>query len=283
MDPDFQGAWASLARNWLAMDFAYSLLGRRDVELLAEQLKRLGVTKVVDPMAGTGLCDPHRLCSNRILEARPAVGGVWPGRGVPGRCARAAVLVSRAAAGRGRKRRRGVPKLAAAQQRSLGKPGGRGGFDPGGGSGRLAWQQGFPPGAGAVGAAVSASHRLLAAPARRPAHPPEKARAVPLGASRGLGSPAGAVGRRGRRGLRCRRRARTRRRLSVAPGLSPDVLQNLLQEQHRDLPEPPAPSKVANGAPLVISVAEALAPAEPKDLRTTVMLRNLPNNYTPPT
>lgn len=76
---------------------------------------------------------------------------------------------------------------------------------------------------------------------------------------------------------------RTRRRLSVARGLSPDVLQNLLQEQHRDLPEPPAPSKVANGAPLVISVAEALAPAEPKDLRTTVMLRNLPNNYTPPT
>lgn len=69
----------------------------------------------------------------------------------------------------------------------------------------------------------------------------------------------------------------------MARGLSPDVLQNLLQEQHRDLPEPPAPSKVANGAPLVISVAEALAPAEPKDLRTTVMLRNLPNNYTPPT
>ena len=37
------------------MDFSYSLLGRRDVELLVEQLKRLGVTKVVDPMAGTGL------------------------------------------------------------------------------------------------------------------------------------------------------------------------------------------------------------------------------------
>jgi len=30
----------------------------------------------------------------------------------------------------------------------------------------------------------------------------------------------------------------------------------------------------------VISVADALAPAKPRDTRTTVMLRNLPNNYT---
>eukprot|EP00913_Durusdinium_trenchii_P019061 g17914.t1 len=73
-----------------------------------------------------------------------------------------------------------------------------------------------------------------------------------------------------------------------AAGLSPDFLQNLLQEQHRDqLPKETTttavpPSKpTGNGVPLVISVADALAPpVKPRDTRTTVMLRNLPNNYT---
>lgn len=72
-----------------------------------------------------------------------------------------------------------------------------------------------------------------------------------------------------------------------AAGLSPDFLQNLLQEQQRDtVPEAsPLPSlkptgQVQGGTPLVISVADALAPAKPRDTRTTVMLRNLPNNYT---
>ena len=60
--------------------------------------------------------------------------------------------------------------------------------------------------------------------------------------------------------------------------VSPDLLQNLLQEQHRE--QLPAEAPKVSALPLVISVAEALAP-EPKDLRTTVMLRNLPNNYTP--
>ncbi|CAL1167135.1 unnamed protein product [Cladocopium goreaui] len=73
-----------------------------------------------------------------------------------------------------------------------------------------------------------------------------------------------------------------------AAGLSPDFLQNLLQEQQRDtVPEAsPLPSLKptgqgqSSGSPLVISVADALAPAKPRDTRTTVMLRNLPNNYT---
>lgn len=69
-----------------------------------------------------------------------------------------------------------------------------------------------------------------------------------------------------------------------AAGLSPDVLQNLLQEQQRDtVPEAiatPSTKPSGNSIPLVISVADALAPAKPRDTRTTVMLRNLPNNYT---
>lgn len=79
-----------------------------------------------------------------------------------------------------------------------------------------------------------------------------------------------------------------------AAGIQPEVLRSLLQEQQRfagvaqtEVPAPSGPVGPKTAPPLVISVSEALGttegsgvstPKTPK--KTTVMLRNLPNNYT---
>eukprot|EP00439_Symbiodinium_sp_Y106_P041877 s759_g5.t1 len=79
-----------------------------------------------------------------------------------------------------------------------------------------------------------------------------------------------------------------------AAGIQPEVLRSLLQEQQRfagvaqtEVPAPSGPEGPKTAPPLVISVSEALGttegsgestPKTPK--KTTVMLRNLPNNYT---
>eukprot|EP00434_Breviolum_minutum_P038369 symbB.v1.2.034033.t2/scaffold4320.1/size63662/6 len=158
--------WASIARNLLANDYAFALFSVAEAKIVQQQLSKLQIQSIIDPMAGTGL--HGRLLADEGLRVQ---------------CADA-----------------------------------------------------MPGGAGEVFEALPAISAAAAAAA------------------------------------------------FDAAGLSPDVLQNLLQEQQRDtVPEAiatPSTKPSGNSIPLVISVADALAPAKPRDTRTTVMLRNLPNNYT---
>eukprot|EP00439_Symbiodinium_sp_Y106_P046258 s759_g5.t2 len=70
-----------------------------------------------------------------------------------------------------------------------------------------------------------------------------------------------------------------------AAGIQPEVLRSLLQEQQRfagvaqtEVPAPSGPEGPKTAPPLVISGSGESTPKTPK--KTTVMLRNLPNNYT---
>jgi hypothetical protein len=47
--------WASAARNSLARDYSFALVGRAEAQLVARVLGEQGIRAVVDPMAGTGL------------------------------------------------------------------------------------------------------------------------------------------------------------------------------------------------------------------------------------
>ena len=48
-------SWASIARNLLASDYAFALFSRADAKVVRQQLLKLKIETVYDPMAGTGL------------------------------------------------------------------------------------------------------------------------------------------------------------------------------------------------------------------------------------
>jgi len=73
-------AWASACRNALAPCFAFPLLGGSEAAALAAQLRSLGASRVVDPMAGTGL--HARLLHAAGLEVRAS--DVRPSEGIAG-------------------------------------------------------------------------------------------------------------------------------------------------------------------------------------------------------
>lgn len=73
------GPWSSAARNNLAQDYSFALLGRREAQTVARALGERGIWRVVDPMAGTGL--HARLLSEAGLEvdasdAQPGTAGL---------------------------------------------------------------------------------------------------------------------------------------------------------------------------------------------------------------
>ncbi|CAJ1426037.1 unnamed protein product [Effrenium voratum] len=80
-------AWASVARNVLALDYAFALFCSKDARFVREALGDLGIQEVVDPMAGSGLhaqllareglqvtasdsCTQGRLCWFPVAEMR---------------------------------------------------------------------------------------------------------------------------------------------------------------------------------------------------------------------
>lgn len=63
------GPWSSAARNNLAQDYSFALLGRREAQTVARALGERGIWRVVDPMAGTGL--HARLRRKRGLRSMP--------------------------------------------------------------------------------------------------------------------------------------------------------------------------------------------------------------------
>ncbi|CAE7532862.1 unnamed protein product [Symbiodinium sp. CCMP2592] len=72
------GPWSSTARNSLAQDYSFALLGRREAHMVARALGERGICRVVDPMAGTGL--HARLLSEAGLQveasdAQPGTAG----------------------------------------------------------------------------------------------------------------------------------------------------------------------------------------------------------------
>jgi len=47
--------WASIARNLLANDYAFALFSVAEAKIVQQQLSKLQIQSIIDPMAGTGL------------------------------------------------------------------------------------------------------------------------------------------------------------------------------------------------------------------------------------
>ncbi|CAE7317929.1 ybeQ [Symbiodinium natans] len=306
------GFGASAARNSLAQDYSFALLGRREARAVARVLRERGVHVVVDPMAGTGLHarllsdeglgvvasdarpgTPRGLCwhpvSQRLLEAAPVPAPEHTG---------SALFLSwppRSEAATAALRSFGGPMLvvvgdrgqwhgSAAFHRALEED-----WEVVAEMDIVTWPRLQDMGARGLRATISEKSGMVRFTLL-------DLRLIRRYFSRAFvswdtSSSFAVEGFKALEALPALSAAAAAAAFDAA-GIQPEVLQSLLKEHQRfagavatEVPAPSGPVGPNAAPPLVISVSEALASTEESGVatpktKTTVMLRNLPNNYT---